>query len=403
MTEQSLFSDLLVIDCASFIAGPAAGTILSDFGATVIKIEPPGCGDGYRKLRYLPGVPTSDIDYPWRLTNRNKRSLALDLKDPEGRAVLDRLIARADVFITNYPLAVRDTLRLRYSDISAVNDRTIYASMTSYGESGPEAGNTGYDATAWWARSGLMDAVRASADTSPAISVPGMGDQMAACSLYGAIVTGLYQRQSTGKGTMVGTSLLANGLWSNGFMVQAALDGANMDVRMDINESSAFTRIYRCRDDRWFLLTILTQVQDAAWPRLASCLGREEWLGDPRFATMETRHRHNADLVSLISSVIAQQDWSHWEAGFAQYGITCGRVAKPVDHGSDAQVQAVGLLCDYTDDSGRTVDSPLYVAGAVKNRPAPAPGIGEHSAQILGEFGVDAAVIASLQSRGVVG
>ena len=188
MTEQSLFDDLLVIDCASFIAGPAAGTILADFGARVIKIEPPG-GDGYRKLKHLPGVPRCESNYPWRLTNRGKESLALDLKQPEARAVLEQLVGRADVFITNYPLGVREKLQLRYPDIRALNPKLIYASLTPYGETGPEAGNTGYDATAWWARSGLMDSVRASSDTPPGVSVPGMGDHMSACSLYGAIVT----------------------------------------------------------------------------------------------------------------------------------------------------------------------------------------------------------------------
>ena len=198
MSEQ-LFSDLLVIDCASFVAGPAAGTILSDFGARVIKIEPPG-GDGYRLIKYMPGMPISDINYAWSITNRNKESLVLDLKQPAAREILDTLIAKADVFITNYPLPVRKRLRLDYEDISAVNPRTIYASLTPYGEEGPEANNTGYDATAWWARSGLMDLVRASGDTSPAVSVPAMGDHMAANTLYGAIVTALYLREETGLG-----------------------------------------------------------------------------------------------------------------------------------------------------------------------------------------------------------
>jgi len=401
--EQSLFSDLLVIDCASFIAGPAAGTILSDFGAQVIKIEPPGSGDGYRKLKQLPGVPACDTNYPWRLTNRGKKSLALDLKKPEGRAVLDRLISRADVFITNYPLGVRENLRLRYADISETNPKAIYASLTPYGESGPEAGSTGYDATAWWARSGLMDSVRASSDTPPAVSVPGMGDHMSACSLYGAIVTALYQRQRTGQGTMVGSSLLANGLWSNGFMVQAALDGADMSVRLDHEKRSAFTQIYRCRDERWFLLTILPQVQDAAWPRLARCLGHEEWLEDARFDSMATRHQHNADLAALVAGVIEQQEWSHWQASFAQYGITSGSVATAADQGEDVQVAGAGLLSEFDDNSGRTVDSPLFVAGAVKNKPAPAPDIGEHSVEVLNDFGVDAKTIEDLQARGIVG
>jgi crotonobetainyl-CoA:carnitine CoA-transferase CaiB-like acyl-CoA transferase len=403
MTEQSLFSDLLVIDCASFIAGPAAGTILADFGAQVIKIEPPGNGDGYRKLVHLPGVPVGETNYPWRLTNRSKKSLAVDLKQPEGRAMLDRLVSRADVFITNYPLGVRESLRLRYTDISAINPKIIYASLTPYGETGPEAGNTGYDATAWWARSGLMDSVRASSDTSPAMSVPGMGDHMTACSLYGAIVTALYQRQRTGEGSMVGSSLLANGLWSNGFLVQAALDGANMNIRLDQGKLSAFTQIYRCRDDRWFVLAILPQVQDAAWVRLAHCLGHEEWLADPRFADTRTRHQYNEDLTARIRAVIEQQDWSYWEASFAQCGVTCGRVSKADDHGQDLQVSSAGLLSEFDDNSGRTVDSPMYVTGALKTRPSPAPGIGEHSAQVLSDFGVDAGTIEDLQARGIIG
>lgn len=402
MTGQALFADLLVIDCASFIAGPAAGTILADFGARVIKIEPPD-GDGYRKLKHLPGVPRCDSNYPWRLTNRSKESLALDLKQPEARAVLEQLLSRADVFITNYPLPVRDKLRLQYTDIRALNPKLIYASLTPYGEFGPEAGSTGYDATAWWARSGLMDSVRASSDTLPGISVPGMGDHMTACSLYGAIVTALYQRQRTGQGCMVGSSLLANGLWSNGFNVQAALDGANMDVRLDSAKLSAFTQIYRCRDDRWFLLTILPQAQEAAWPRLARCLGHGEWLDDPRFASAATRHEHNQALTAMLREAIAQQDWNYWEASFAQHGITCGRVARAADHLDDAQVAAAGLLSDFDDGSGRTVDSPMYVGGAMKRQPSVAPEVGEHSVGILSSLGIDDATIADFQARGIIG
>jgi formyl-CoA transferase len=248
-----------------------------------------------------------------------------------------------------------------------------------------------------------MDSVRASGDTPPAISVPGMGDHMASCSLYGAIVTALYQRQRTGQGAMVGSSLLANGLWSNGFNVQAALDGANMDMRLDQEKVSTFTQIYRCRDDRWFLLTILPQVQDAAWPRLARCLGHEEWLEDARFATMATRHQHNRELTAMVRDVVAQQDWSYWEATFAQSGITCGRIAKAADHCEDAQVAAAGFLSDFTDDSGRTVDSPMYVSGARKSKPTPAPEVGEHSVQILSDFGVETETITDLQARGIIG
>ena len=157
MTE-SLFAGLKVIDCASWIAGPAAATMLSDFGADVIKIEPPGAGDPWRALTPIPGKTT---DYYWQLTSRNKRSLALDLKHAEGRAVLYRLLASADVFITNFPLPVRERLHIAPAQVLPLNPRLIYASFTAYGEVGDDAAKTGFDSTAYWARTGLMDMVRA--------------------------------------------------------------------------------------------------------------------------------------------------------------------------------------------------------------------------------------------------
>src|SRR5271166_2217162 len=147
--SDHLFSGLKVIDCASWIAAPVAATILSDFGADVIKIEPPGVGDPWRARSANAG---SKSDAYWQHTARNKRGLALDLKHAAGREVLYRLVAGADVFITNFPLPAR-------------NPRLIYASFTAYGEAGPEAAKTGYDSTAYWARTGLMDAVRADPET----------------------------------------------------------------------------------------------------------------------------------------------------------------------------------------------------------------------------------------------
>jgi hypothetical protein len=195
MTE-SLFAGLKVIDCASWIAGPAAATILSDFGADVIKIEPPGAGDPWRASTPVPGKVT---DYYWQLTSRNKRSLAIDLKHADGLAVLYRLLASADVFVTNFPLPVRERLKIDAAHLLPLNPRLIYASLTAYGEQGEEAGRTGFDSTAYWARTGLMDMVRATEDTEPARSVPGMGDHPSATAMYAAIVTALYRREKTGK------------------------------------------------------------------------------------------------------------------------------------------------------------------------------------------------------------
>ena len=227
MTE-SLFAGLKVIDCASWIAGPAAATILSDFGADVIKIEPPGAGDPWRASTPVPGKTT---DYYWQLTSRNKRSLAIDLKHADGLAVLYRLLASADVFVTNFPLPVRERLKIAAAHVLPLNPRLIYASFSAYGEVGEEAGRTGFDSTAYWARTGLMDMVRATEDTEPARSVPGMGDHPSATGLYAAIVTALYRREKTGKGGVVQSSLLQNGLWANACFVQSRLFGEHVPHR----------------------------------------------------------------------------------------------------------------------------------------------------------------------------
>jgi crotonobetainyl-CoA:carnitine CoA-transferase CaiB-like acyl-CoA transferase len=201
VTER-IFDGIKVIDCASFIAGPAAATVMSDFGAEVVKIEPPGMGDPYRRRAVpVPGRPA--INPGFVLDSRNKKSIALDLRAEAGREVLHRLVREADVFITNYPPPVRQRLRITYDDLAPLNERLIYASFTGYGESGPEANKPGFDATAWWARTGLMHLVRAGEEATPARSLPGMGDHPSAMGTYGAIVTALYQRERTGKGNYV--------------------------------------------------------------------------------------------------------------------------------------------------------------------------------------------------------
>jgi crotonobetainyl-CoA:carnitine CoA-transferase CaiB-like acyl-CoA transferase len=192
--DDGIFEGLKVLDCASFIAAPAAATVLSDFGAQVIKIEPPGAGDPYRNLPNLPGYPRSEHNFAWLLESRNKRSLALDLSKPDGQAVLHRLASEADVFITNFPPAVRGRLGISWKELEPLNPRLIYASFTGYGEQGEEANKPGFDSNAYWARSGLMDLVRAEDTSTPARSVAGMGDHPCAMALYGAIVTALYKR-----------------------------------------------------------------------------------------------------------------------------------------------------------------------------------------------------------------
>ena len=254
MTER-IFDGLKVIDCASFIAGPAAATVMSDFGAEVIKIEPPGAGDPYRR-RAVP-IPGRPGDQP-RLCARRPQQEEPGARPARraGRAVLYRLVRETDVFITNYPPPVRQRLKITYEDLAPLNERLIYASFTGYGETGPEANKPGFDATAWWARTGLMHLVRAGEEATPARSLPGMGDHPSSMGTYGAIVTALYQRERTGKGNYVSSSLLANGLWANGCSVQAALCGDQVAPQPPREAAiNALRVVTRCRCGRWLLLS----------------------------------------------------------------------------------------------------------------------------------------------------
>src|SRR5437867_3195504 len=281
--EPMMLAGLRVIDAASFIAGPVATTILADLGADVIKLEPPA-GDPYRHRTGGPGVPESPYNYRWIVDNRTKRGLALDLRAAEGRAVLHRLVERADVFVTNTPLDSRARLGIRWEDLAPLNARLVYASITAYGERGEEAPRSGFDSTALWARTGLMDLVRPSPDSPPSRSLPGMGDHPTGVTLFAAIMTALYQREKTGKGTMVATSLMANGLWWNAIQVQAAPSGARVEPRPSREEpATALANLYRCRDGRWFLLNVLNDERD--WPTLLRAIERSALAGRRRQGT----------------------------------------------------------------------------------------------------------------------
>src|SRR5437867_3875780 len=306
--SELIFDGLKVIDCASFIAGPAAATVMSDFGATVIKIEPPGAGDPYRR-RAVP-VPERPLNPGFILDARNKKSLALDLRTEAGRGVLYRLVKDTDVFITNYPPPVRQRLKITYDDLAPLNERLIYASFTGYGETGPEANKPGFDATAWWARTGLMHLVRAGEAATPARSLPGMGDHPSAMGTYGAIVTALYQRERTGKGNYVSSSLLANGLWANGCSVQAALCGDRVTPQPPREQSlNALRTHYQCRDGRWLLLSIASD--EWRWDKFKVCLDDAE-LEEPRFATVQSREQHARDLVAALDRIFATRDLAYW-------------------------------------------------------------------------------------------
>ena len=398
---DGVFSGLKVIDCASFVAAPAAATILSDFGADVIKVEPLGAGDAYRNLGRLPGMPVSEHDWAWLLTGRNKRSLAMDLKLPEAQAALHRLVASADVFITNYPLPVRGRLGIDHKTLAALNPRLIYGSFTAYGEVGDEAEKTGFDSTAYWARSGLMDLVRADSNAMPARSMPGMGDHPSASSLFGAIVTALYRRERTGQGAHVSTSLLANGLWANGCFAQAKLcGGVFVDRPPREHAANACTNMYRCRDGRWFMLTMLNE--ERQFSPLLGALERGDLLDDPRFATLPARRENSRVLTAIFDEAFASRDLADWRVRLDKAGITFGIVGTLDDMLQDSQMREIEAIVPFVDDDLLTISSAFQIAGERKVQPRRSPEVGQHSDEVLREAGYSPDEIACLRALKVL-
>ncbi len=401
-TDKGILSDIRVIEVATYVLGPAAATVMSDFGAEVIKVERPRVGDPYRYLSFIPQMPKAEMNYCWLLDGRNKKSVALDLSNEAGREILLKLIARADVLITNYQPSVLRKLRLTYEELAPLNYRLIYASATGYGEQGDDVEEPGFDMTAYWARSGLMDAVH-NADAEPTLSVAGMGDHPSSMALFGGIMLALYQRGRTGRGTKVSTSLMANGAWANGCLIQAALCNAMpYDHPTRVAPINPLVSHYVTRDEKRFIFCLIQVDQD--WPNLCRAIGHPELIADPRFDTSAARVESGRELVAIIDAAVAEKDLAEWKGIFAEHDLVWSPVSTIEEAAADAQMAANEVYIEFDHPRHgrlRTVNSPLFVKGARKLTPQPAPEIGQHTREVLQMLRYSEDAIEELLESGV--
>jgi formyl-CoA transferase len=402
MTEASLpLAGLRVLDVSSFIAAPAAAVVLGDWGAEVIKIEGPDGDPNRRMMTDSANYPKAKVNYPWEMDSRNKRSLVLDLKQPAARAALDRVIATADVFICNFPPLVREKLRLTYDDVKAANPKLIYASLTGYGETGPDRDRPGFDATAYFARSGLLDAQRYEGGP-PGVPGPAQGDRATAMALVSSILMALMHRTKTGEGSWVGTSLLGNGLWSCGVIAQAALADGYLPPRPPPDRPrSALGNIYRTSDDRWLQFTIVRE--DKLWGPLCKALGHPELETDPRFAVMAERRKNSAALATIMRETLESRDYDHWVEILSAHEITFGVISRAQDVPHDEQAVACGAIVETAiPDMPRTLSNPIRLSFAEQRIAHPAPALGQHSADILHEAGLSTEEVDALRQSGAM-
>ncbi len=400
-SDKFLLEGIRIIDAASFIAGPSAATIMGDFGAEVIKIEPP-MGDSLRNLIANGRMPEGPDDYCWQLTSRNKKSVSLDLKKDSAHRILMDLINSADVFITNMPFPIRKKLKITAEDICSNNEKLIYASLTGYGEVGPDADRTAYDSMAWWARSGLMDFVRPSSSASVAWSTPGMGDHPTGVALYGAIMTALYRRQQTGKGGEVSTSLMANGAWSNGVFIQAALMDVEFPDRSEPLPRHPFYDFYKTKDKREFALGLINATRE--WPKLALAIDRADLLTDDRFVDEEILENLD-DLRKELSSVFSTKTLNEINDLLRNAGVTYGVLGRTTDHKNDTQFLETETLVKLKHEGFEdllTINSPITIKDEKKKEAYRAPAVGEHTREVLDEMGIDKATQDKLHDEGAI-
>jgi len=399
MASDNIFSGLKVVDFSTYVAAPGAAVVFGDFGANVIKVEPPH-GDAWRHGNKQPVEPWAEEPYQWHLANRNKRSVTLDLKSPSAQPVLQEFVKWADVFIVNTPHPARKKLGLEYDDVKAWNPRLIYADLTGFGDKGPDANLPGFDMTSYWARGGLLSMTR-DAGAPPTLPVGGSGDNATAMGLYSAIVTALYRRERTGQGAYVTTSLLAEGVWSASVAIQAALAGAKFPPMHDrARPTSAAMNIYRSADGVWFIL-IVTAEQLAA---TANAIGRPDLLTDPRFADPAKLHANMPTLTAIFDELFASMPMAHWNEVLSGVHVTFGEIHGPQEVIEDPQLAVNGIVVPL-EGAGKltsTISSPFQVHGVDKVPARRGPELGEHTDEILKELGFDAKGIEGLRASGAV-
>ena len=401
LDEDLLFRGLKVLDVSTWIAAPVAAIMLADFGAEVTKIEMPETGDAYRHYAAMPGTPDSVHNYTWIMDGRNKRSLTLNLKDERGLAILRRMVADCDVYITNHPFPLRDRLGLNYEQLKLLNPRMIYASLTAYGETGPDRGKEGFDLVGYWSRSGLMDMVRVQG-AKPSQALPGQGDHPTAVSLYAAVVTALLRRERTGKGSHVHTSLLANGVWSIACLAQAKICGADFTPYRNPERAAVTSSLLLTKDNRYLQFAMVRTPDEIG--ALLRAMGAGELLADPRFATPEARMEHGKVLIPLLEPLAAARTAKEWTAIFAAAAVPAQLVGTLDDLLTDPQIALNDIFTTPVEDVGvdRVVNAPVFIDGMPRAGVRKAPELGEHSIEILGSMGYSDAEIAQLLADGVV-
>ncbi|MFG2029181.1 CaiB/BaiF CoA transferase family protein [Streptomyces sp. NPDC048825] len=376
-----------VVELGMWVAAPAAATMLADWGADVVKVEAPTGDPNRYTLKHV----GQDIDSepPFESDNRGKRGIVLDLRSEEGKDVLERLLERADVFVTNLRPGALERLGLAPDELRARHPRLVVGTLTGYGWAGAERDRAGYDVSAFWARPGIAAMLNPAGEPPPGIR-PGLGDRMAASNLVAGVLAALLLRERTGEGGVVDVSLLRSGTYANG--TDLALQnffGKRGRTRPRTEHESPLYNSYRTADDRWFWLVGLEG--NRHWPGILKALGREDLAQDERFATGKARRGHVRELIAAFDEEFAKLPLAEWAQRFDAEGVWWAPVQTLAEVAADPQAEAVGAFVEQPGMGDapplRTVATPVNFWGVDDKPRSGAPALGEHTDDVLRELG----------------
>lgn len=385
----NLLQGIKVVEFATWMAAPAAAAILSDWGADVIKIEDPLGGDplrGYEETRS--DYPKMEINGPFELDNRNKRSVAVNLRYKSGQEIVHRLVKDADIFITNIRGKALDRLSLNYESLSSINPSLIYAELSGYGEVGPDKDQPGFDRSAFFARSGMQDILR-EPEAPPPCMRPAFGDHATSGFLVAAILGALWYRERNGIAQKVDLSLYSCGIWQLGTDIQVSLiSGKDIPKGSRSDTTNPLTNHYKTKDGRWIVLAM--PQSDRYWPELCKAIGRKDLELDPRYTSQQLRSQNAASLVSILDEVFATNTYERWKEVLNKYDTVFGLIQSTIEVATDTQAWADGIFTSIEHPATgkvKLITAPGRFSKVPVGPRTAAPELGQHTEEVLLEIG----------------
>jgi crotonobetainyl-CoA:carnitine CoA-transferase CaiB-like acyl-CoA transferase len=391
-----------VVEVSTWAAGPSCGMWLAEWGADVIRVEPIE-GDAVRGFASWGALPTTDFNFLWEMWNRSKRAIALDLSKNQGQDIIHNLVKESDIFLANLRPNTLAKIRLDYETLNTVNPSLIYASITGHGTKGPGVEWPAHDDLAFWARSGIGSTL-GEPDGSYVNLRGAMGDVTTGSFMFGGIILALYNREKTGVGQRVDASLLSCGVWVAGVDIQGALTyGVAIDKPSRRTATNPLFNCYKCKDSKWIVFDMLQS--DRYWGNFCEALEISNLVNDPRFNTFQNRINNSAQLINIIDAIMVTKTREEWEPVFKKIGLVFGLAQTPDEVINDPCVLENNYILEYDHPSRgkiKGINCPIQLSKTPSKIRSSAPEFGQHTEEILLEFGYTWEQIEQLKGNKII-